>query len=132
MKDAHDKIAAGLEDAIGMSTIDPAVADAMGEVVASMMRRDTLDHYWRERAMFEAGYVTREELGYTGHYEGCLAEAEEMIRRLRKRGFDILPAEPTPTMIKAGSKYTKSAGRVWRAMRKASATSLTNTENPHA
>ncbi len=85
MKSAHDKIAAKLSDAIADVAVDPAVADAMGEVVASMMRHDTLDHYRRERAAFNPA-----DPDYTGHYEGCLAEAEEMIHRLRRRGFDVV------------------------------------------
>lgn len=86
MKSAYDKIAAGLKDAIrSVDPIDPTIADAMGEVVASMMRHDTLDHYRRERTVTQ-----RNDPDYTGHYEGCLVEAEEMIRRLRARGFDVV------------------------------------------
>jgi hypothetical protein len=90
MKDAYDKIAAGLKDAVATANaIDPAVADAMGEVVASMMRRDTLEHYRRERD--EA--VPLDDANCTGHYEGCLVEAQEMIRRLQARGFDVVKLE---------------------------------------
>jgi len=31
----------------------------------------------------------------TGHYEGYMAEAEEMIDRLRTRGFQIVPITET-------------------------------------
>jgi hypothetical protein len=88
MLEAYDKIAAGLRDAIVKAPIDPAVADAMGEVIASMMKRDNLEHYRRERDAM--GAVTEDD---TGHYLGCIAESEEMIRRLRRRGFDIVKLE---------------------------------------
>jgi hypothetical protein len=59
----------------------------MGEVIASMMKRDTLDHYRRERDE----KVRLTDPTCTGHYEGCLAEADSYIERLRTRGFDIVP-----------------------------------------
>lgn len=67
----------------------------MGEVIASFMKRDTLDHYRRERDQ----QIRLDDPTCTGHYEGCLAEAEEFISRLRTRGYDVVlrqPTEPTP------------------------------------
>lgn len=32
--------------------------------------------------------------GKLGHYEGYMAEAEEMIKRLATRGFYIVPSQP--------------------------------------
>jgi hypothetical protein len=69
--------------------------DAVGEVIASFMKRDTLDHYRRERDQ----RIRLDDPTCTGHYEGCLSEAEEFIERLRTRGYDVVPrrpAEPTP------------------------------------
>lgn len=32
----------------------------------------------------------------TGHYAGYIADAEELIQRLRGRGYEVLPAIPSP------------------------------------
>lgn len=80
------------------------VLNAMGEVVASMMRRDTLDDYRRERDE----PVLLDDPACSGTYEGCLAEGEEMISRLRARGFDVValprvgPGPDRPEALKTG------------------------------
>lgn len=38
-----------------------------------------------------AGLVPRHSEAYTGHNEGYMAEAEELIRRINARGYDITP-----------------------------------------
>jgi len=40
---------------------------------------------------FRADKGVHLEDGSTGHYQGYCCEAEEMIRRLNSRGFDVVP-----------------------------------------
>jgi hypothetical protein len=63
--------------------------EALAEAWASIDGK--LDAFRREHARSRVAPLDREEDGYTGHYEGYMAEAEEMIVRLRARGYVITP-----------------------------------------
>lgn len=41
--------------------------------------------------------MTHHDPGYTGHYDGYMVEAAEMIQRLRARGYDVTPTAPAPS-----------------------------------
>lgn len=63
--------------------------EALAEAWASIDGK--LDAFCRERARSKVAPLDREEEGYTGHYEGYMTEAEELIARLRVRGYVIVP-----------------------------------------
>jgi hypothetical protein len=63
--------------------------EALAEAWASIDGKSAA--FRRERARAEVAILDADEEGNTGHYEGYLVQAKEMIVRLRKRGFDIVP-----------------------------------------
>jgi hypothetical protein len=67
--------------------ISPEAADALAEAYASIDGK--LDAYRRERDTVPE--IEWDDPTFTGHYLGYLTEAEEMIERLRLRGFDVTP-----------------------------------------
>ena len=66
---------------------DEKAVNALAESWASIDGK--LDAYNRERGVRVNDGLRN--LGFTGAYEGYQAEAEEMMRRLAKRGFKIVP-----------------------------------------
>jgi len=62
--------------------------EALAETWASIDGK--LEEFKRERVIANGSFATSSVVG-AGHYLGYTAEAEEMIRRLRTRGFDVLP-----------------------------------------
>jgi len=62
---------------------NPAVT-ALAEALASMDGK-------LERFRFERDSLDSKEAEIGGHYDGYMIEAEEVIVRLRRRGFDIIP-----------------------------------------
>jgi len=66
-------------------------ANALAEAWASIDGK--LVEYERERGLSVS--ESFDLPGFTGTFEGYLAEAEEMIRRLRSRGFDVTPISPS-------------------------------------
>jgi P2-related tail formation protein len=67
---------------------DPATIDALAETLAAISGKSEI--YEREQADPNADPLAE---GYQGIFMGYQIEAEEMIRRLRVRGFDIVPVD---------------------------------------
>ena len=93
MESAHDKIAAGLEDAIGMTEIDSAVADAMGEAWAKTTfagEDDLLTSF--EKGRVGGSMVNEVDIDI---YCECMNDGQTLLRNLRALGFDIVKLETT-------------------------------------
>lgn len=71
--------------------VGPAGIAALAEAWASMSRGH-LEDFQRERDAWQAtGTVDYEAPSYTGRWLGYTADAEEVIKRMRARGFTIVP-----------------------------------------
>lgn len=71
--------------------VGPAGIAALAEAWASMSRGH-LEDFQRERDEWQTtGKLDRDAPGYTGRWEGYTADAEELIKRMRSRGFTIVP-----------------------------------------
>ena len=66
----------------------PGAVEAVAEVWASIDGK--LEKFRDERAIVNGPFATS-SIVKDGHYAGYMAEAEEMIDRLRERGFDVTP-----------------------------------------
>lgn len=64
----------------------PEAIEALAEAWASIDGK--LEQF---RAGKQAKTLTEEVEQHGGHYSGYTAEAEEMIRRLQARGYDVTP-----------------------------------------
>ncbi len=73
------------------------VINALAESWASIDGK--LDAYDRERDMRLSDHMRN--LEFTGAYEGYQCEAEEMMRRLERRGFEIVPIKDWNDMADA-------------------------------
>ncbi len=62
--------------------------EALAEAWASIDGK--LDAFRRER---DDRTLDWDSPGFTGHYEGYMEEAAEMIKRLRARGYDVTAIE---------------------------------------
>lgn len=62
--------------------------EALAEAWASIDRK--IEAFHRER---DDPTLDHESPIYTGHYEGYMVEAAEMISRLRARGYDVTAIE---------------------------------------
>lgn len=78
------------ERMIDVAEMTKKAVDAVAESWASIDGK--LDTYKRERDDPNADYKS----GFTGHFDGYQAEAEEMIRRIRARGHDVVPLATSP------------------------------------
>jgi hypothetical protein len=70
-----------------MKLVTPEAIEAVADAWASIDGKAELFRSGKTANSFE------DEPG--GHYSGYMAEAAELISRLRKRGFDIIAAPPT-------------------------------------
>lgn len=71
--------------------VGPAGIAALAEAWASMARGH-LDDFERERGQYQCtGMLDMSAPDYTGRWLGYTADAEEVIKRLRSRGFTIAP-----------------------------------------
>lgn len=73
--------------------------EALAEAWASI--DGELDAFRRERELDISIAEMIKDPTFTGHYLGYMEEAVEMIKRLRARGYAVVPLEPTPAMIEA-------------------------------
>jgi hypothetical protein len=60
-----------------------------------------LDAFKREREQFADDTFDGDAPDYTGHYEGYVAEAEEMIRRMRALGYVVVAVDPDEAELRA-------------------------------
>lgn len=73
--------------------VGPAGIAALAEAWASMSRGH-LEDFQRERDAWQAtGTVDYEAPSYTGRWLGYTADAEEVIKRMRARGFTVVSTE---------------------------------------
>ena len=91
-KKAFDKIAAGLHDALALA--EGGAVYALAEAWASIDGK--VDDFRRERVLDPVNSLMTDP-NFTGHYVGYMEEAEEMIRRLQRRGFTVVPLTPEKT-----------------------------------
>lgn len=61
--------------------------EAIAEAWASIDGK--LEAFVREKS----GAVKSDDPTFGGHYDGYMTEAEELIERVRKRGFEVVPAK---------------------------------------
>lgn len=82
--------------------------DALAEAWASIDGK--IDAFRKERdGWVEIGKLDRDAPGYTGHYEGYLADAGEMTKRLSARGFAIISLTPTDEDVDAMARAMAKA-----------------------
>ena len=93
-KKAFDKIAAGLHDALALA--EGGAVYALAEAWASIDGK--VDDFRRERGLDPVNSLMTDP-NFTGHYVGYMEEAEEMIRRLQRRGFTVVPLTPVGTVL---------------------------------
>lgn len=73
--------------------------EAVAEAWASFDGK--LAEFRQEREIINGRFATSCVVG-NGHYAGYMAEAEEMIERLKKRGFDVTPIRTAEIHILKG------------------------------
>ena len=103
---------AGIHRHPGEPGVEPAAEDGREDGMSEAIKRqqiadrvEALADAWASidgrLGKFRKGKTAKSITAYGGHYAGYMAEAEEMIERLKARGWRLVPVAPPKQTVKA-------------------------------